>query len=89
MKTKSLVIGGVVLLMAGLLITGGCGNKKITGQSVRNNMSPEMFTLSRNHEQHRNDISRTLDTNGRQFWDDLDLFLLLHRPSRGSRYPAP
>jgi len=87
MKKTSLFVSGVVVLAVGLFVLSGCN--KITGSSVRRNMSPEKTTLARSREEHRNDVAKTLDTNARQITDDLDFLFLLDRPSRGSRYPVP
>jgi hypothetical protein len=83
--TKLAVIG----LIAALTLAGGCGSDQITAKSVRKDMSPELMSLAHQREQRRNMYARTLDTNKRQIWDDLDRILLMNRPSRLSEYPVP
>ena len=87
MKKRLLSVGGVAVLVIGLFAAGGCN--RITGSSVRRNMSPEKLSIARNSQQRKNDIARTIDTNTRQIWDDFDYILLLDRPRRLSSYPIP
>ncbi|MCE9591515.1 MAG: hypothetical protein K8S99_13435 [Planctomycetes bacterium] len=75
-----------VVLVA--VAVGGCSNK-ITGDSVRGDMSPELGGLASTREQSKTTHAHSMDTTGRQFWDDVDKFLLIDRPLRLSRYPVP
>jgi hypothetical protein len=80
--------------LAGVLaisMVGGCNNgpDRITADDVRDDMSPELQTMALTREQHKNQIARSIDTTLRQFWDDVDVVLLLDRPVRLSRYQIP
>ncbi len=63
--------------------------KPITKGDVLGNMSPELSTISRTPDEVDIQISRTIDTNGREAWDDLLQVFLLDRPSHLSLYPVP
>ncbi len=80
-----------LLVVSGLLLAavGGCDNNKITASKVRSDMSPELDSIAMTKEQRKNEHARTVDTDLRQVWDDLDMLLLLDRPVRLSRYPIP
>ena len=75
-------------IVVGLALVGGCSDK-ITGDSVRMDMSPELKSEAHNSEQLENRYARSQDTTLRQIWDDIDELLLRDRPSRLSRYPVP
>lgn len=85
----------LVALLGLVLLTpmGGCKNNKnpetITARDVRGDMSPELQSIAFSREQRRNRVARTVDTNLRQTWDDIDRVLLLDRPLHLSRYPIP
>ena len=72
-----------VIAVAGL----GCSSDKITAESVRADMSPELETVAMTHEQRMNRMARTVDTETRQIVDDWDMMLLLERPVRNTWYP--
>jgi hypothetical protein len=80
-------LAGVVALS----LLGGCnkGEKRVTADDVRRHMSPELQTMAMTREQHKNEIARSIDTTLRQFWDDVDMVLLLDHPIRLSRYQIP
>jgi hypothetical protein len=80
--------------LAGVLaasVLGGCNNgpDRITGDDIRDDMSPELQTLGMTREQHKNRTARSIDTTLRQVWDDIDMILLLDRPIRLHRYQIP
>jgi hypothetical protein len=76
----------VAILGCGLM--AGCEDR-ITARDVHSNMSPELDTTSRTPGEINTQLSRTVDTNGRMFWDDLMSVMLLDKPSRLSVYPIP
>ena len=84
-RTGLLAAAGLTLALA----VGGCSENRVTAASVRANPSPELESMAMSHEQRENDHARTLDTNLRQVWDDLDMLMLNNEPSHGSRYPIP
>lgn len=63
----------------------------ITKRDVLGNMSPELVTLARTNDEVDIQMSRTVDTNGRNAWDDVLSVFLLDRPLRMSAnsYPIP
>lgn len=71
------------------LLTLGCNDNKITASKVRGDMSPELESMAMTSEQRKNTHARAIDTTERQFWDDLDMILLLDKPVRLTRYPVP
>jgi len=75
----------VVVLTGVLLVTVGC----TTAERQRLNMSPELRTMAQTQQTRWNRIARSVDTDSRQFWDDLDRVLLLDRPVITSRFPIP
>jgi hypothetical protein len=80
--------GCVVLIVGLMFIAGGC-SQKVTARSVRSNMTPELQSIAHMSEQRKNRTARTMHTNMRQIWDDLDAILMLERPVRLSEYPIP
>lgn len=80
-------LGAAALVMA-MLVFSGCSSPT-SASGVRSNFSPELHSTARTYEQDRNMEARTIDMNGRGFWDDGSRMLLLHRPSRLSPYPIP
>lgn len=79
-----------VVVFAMVMLAGtGCSRDRITASSVRRNMSPELASMAHQSQQRKNMHARTIDTDTRQIWDDLDSVLLLNRPSRMSIYPVP
>lgn len=86
LKMTLLAVLGLVLLTT----AGGCkDNKKVTASDVRSHMSPELQSITYTREQRRNRVARTVDTDLRQVWDDIDRVLMLDRPLHLSRYPIP
>lgn len=67
----------------------GCKSQGITAKSARKDMSPELKSIADMAEQRKNAHARTINTNKRQIWDDIDHFLLLDKPSRLNEYPIP
>ncbi len=77
-------------LAAGLMLLGGCSSSQpITGQTVRDDMSPELDSMAMTSEQRKNANARAVDTTGRQIADDWDSFWLIKRPLRLSEYQIP
>lgn len=71
---------------------GGCSHNPKPGESVnaiRGNPTPEMWTLSRSHDQALNDTAITLNEDFRQVNDDWKRLWLMDRPSRMSGFPSP
>jgi hypothetical protein len=63
--------------------------KPITANDVLGDMSPELDSRAETHDEGRIRHARTIDTNTRSIWDDLDSMLLLNKPSRLSMFPTP
>lgn len=93
MRTTSLF--SLAILGAALMLTAsGCASKsadpnRVTVESLRADLTPEMESVGLNHDQRVNRHIRTFNTNIRQVWDDLDAILMLDRPNRMSPYPIP
>ncbi len=85
-KTSSVLCTALLVLC--LLSIGGCSNK-FTPEMARANVSPAQDTLALTREQMDNRYARTIDVNLRQFNEDVDMLLLLDRPSFLSRTPMP
>ncbi|MEL7088356.1 MAG: hypothetical protein AAGL98_07940 [Planctomycetota bacterium] len=79
--TKTL--SACVLAGACVLLVGGCSSK------YSSDLTPELTSYARSDAQYRNNQAKTVEHNGRQFWDDLSRVLLLEEPSQLSRYPVP
>ena len=77
------------LTLAALGLSMTACQAPITGERVRADITPELETLTLTPEQHKNRYTRTIDTNLRAIWDDIDEFLLLDRPVRLSKWPVP
>ncbi len=77
------------LLVLGLSLASMTGCGRVTAGQVRHNMTPELATTARSSEMYANDKARIFDNNLRAAWDDLDRFMLMHRNSRLTPYPAP
>ena len=88
MSRNALKWAGCLLLAAAACSAVGC-QKQVTAQQVRSDLSPELESIAMSSEQRKNNITRTIDTNLRQIWDDFDSALFLDRPMRTSRYPIP
>ena len=82
---KCLCVAGLIGVAA---LATGCNND-IKAKDVRSDYSPELFSMGMSKEQMKNAHARTIDTNGRQAWDDAARLLLLDRPLRTSKYPIP
>ena len=83
-------IGCVGLLVGMMFVAGGCrGEQQIDAKYARKHMSPELESIAHMAEQRKNRSARTHDTNLRQIWDDIDMWLLLDRPMWLSEYPIP
>jgi len=87
MKTKYLALAS---LAAGplLLLSAGCA-QRITGDSVRANMSPEIESIAETPQQRKNKVARAADETASLINNDWDRFWLLDRPGRMSTYPMP
>lgn len=80
----------VVAVLSSLVLAFGAGGcNRITADSVRANMSPELESVAMSHEQRKNHHARVIDHTARQWHDDWDYLLLLDRPRRMSKYPIP
>lgn len=88
MKKRLIQACAIALLTGGLLAAAGCSNK-IDGDWARSHMSDEVYTLSRSHQQHKNDVSRAMNLNARQITDDIDFIMFFDRARRGSIYHIP
>ena len=82
------------LALAFVMLVGvGCqsapSDGRVTADSVRRNLSPEMVSMAYNQEQLDNIHARTFDTNLRQIPDDIDAILLFDRPGWMTIYPVP
>lgn len=90
---KKMLAVMIVGAAAMLLSAGGCSSApetdRVTVDTLRDNMTPEMQGVGLSPDQRRNRHIRTVNTSLRQVWDDLDEILLLDRPSRMSPYPIP
>jgi hypothetical protein len=64
------------------------GGSDVSTNSVLGNMTPRLDNMSQTHDEARITFSHVIDTNGRQFWNDFRMFLLMERPSRLTRYPV-
>jgi len=80
---------GLLMLILLAVALVGCKSNEITAKSVRSNMSPDLESIAEMREQRKNTHARTINTNWRQLWDDLDHILLLDHPVRLSEYPIP
>lgn len=86
---RSIGLLTMVLCVGALSGCNCCGNKKITADGVRMNMSPELETIAHSKEQRKNRVSRSLDTDLRQLHDDWDALMFMDQPLRLSKYPIP
>ncbi len=86
MKRTLLLLAVCSCLVLPLLATG-CN--RITADSVRWNMTPELQSVALSKEQRKNKHHRVYDHTLRQVHDDWDYLLLLDRPRRMSKYPIP
>jgi len=77
------------LALAALGLSMTACQAPITGERVRRDITPELESLTLTPEQRKNKLTRTLDTNLRHIWDDIDEFMLLDRPSRLTKWPVP
>jgi hypothetical protein len=72
------------LVLATLSLLGGCA-----GTSVYTDPNPEMATMGYTSAQHRAELSRTVNYDFRQMWDDWDNFWLVDEPIRLTNWPIP
>lgn len=77
------------VLVAGTAMLTGCHGDRITANDVLHNFTPNMRTVALTKGQEDIRTTRALDTNGREFWDDVDSFLLLKKPLQLSIHPIP
>ena len=77
---------GAVLAVS-LVSLGGCN--RVTKHTVWRDMSPEVESLSMNHDMLKSRRARSIDTNLRTIHDDWDFLLLQERPMYMSEYPIP
>ena len=84
-KNQTWILGAVI---AASLLAVGCTKPSMI-DTVLLDMSPGFETIARSHEQRMIRQARTLDTNHRQLYDDIDRILLIYRPLRLSNYSIP
>lgn len=84
-RTLWLVAGCLSLVLP--VFTTGCN--RVTADSVRSNMSPELQSVAMSKEQRKNHHARVMDHTLRQWHDDWDYLLLMDRPRRMTKYPLP
>ena len=77
----------VLVVCIGLMLAGCSSN--VTANSVRSNMSPELYSLTMNHGQLQNLEARVVDSYLRSFHDDVNHLLLLEHTTRLHRYISP
>ncbi|MFA6046297.1 MAG: hypothetical protein WC718_15035 [Phycisphaerales bacterium] len=75
---------------AGVVATllGGCSSAD-SAQGIRDNLTPELQTMTDRNVDVRNRTSITFDENIRRFWEDMNRAALFDRPSMLSKYPTP
>lgn len=87
---RMLIALSFLISLSFLSLLAGCqSEQRITADSVRADMSPELETLALTPQQRLNRTARTIDTNLRQFNDDWDALWLLDRPRAMSPMPIP
>lgn len=89
---KQFTLAFALVFVLGLSL--GCettetAEEPITADDVLADMSPNLTHRSRTHDEARITHARTIDTNGRSLWTDIERILLLDRPSRQSLFPTP
>jgi len=87
--SRSLLVVSLVALAG---VVGGCSTNPKPGEStasIRGNPTPEMWTVSRTHDEALNDTSITLNGYGRALNDDWKRFWMLDRPPLSAGYPTP
>lgn len=92
MRKNGKVLATMTLVaVSATLLLGGCSSQpeNVSPSWVRSNLTPELQSIAHSPEQRKNVHARVYDTNLRQVWDDLDMILLLDRPSQMSKYPIP
>ena len=73
-----------------MMVGGGCGlNMTKVDKQILTDYSPEWGTMLDSREQRVYRAVNSLDTDFRQFNDDLDSVLFLDRPMRLTRMPMP
>lgn len=79
------LLGGLAVLA----LVGGCAQENLQHTKIRSNLTPELQTLNRRPVESRNEMSLTINSDWRQFWDDAQRAMLLDRPSRLSPIAVP
>ena len=87
MASKAMLTVFAVAGLASVAFLGGCADDRITAESVRSDMSPELESTAMTHEQRQNQIARAVDTTTRQIVDDWDMITMLDKPVRNTWYP--
>lgn len=77
------------IFVLGLSLVSMTGCNRVTAGQIRRNMTPELDTVTRSRQMHKNDLARYRDNNLRAAWDDFDRMMLLHRNSRLTPWPVP
>lgn len=85
-RTNARVLG-LLAMVAGASLLGGCSYGDPNYSDVRWNVSPDMMTLTERPVDVDRNLGYTFDTNYRQFWGDLQRAALVDRPSRLAREP--
>lgn len=75
-------------LFASTLFVGGCSNK-ITSDDLRDNWTPELYSVTQSHEDFTNFKSRHRHNTWRQIHDDWARIWLVDRNLRLSEYNLP
>ena len=93
-RLQVLLAAVTVIAMVGCTANGPkkadkLAKKKITPRLVRHHMSPELKTVGLTAQQQKNRIARSIDTTGRQLWDDLAWLMLMDEPLHLTPYPVP
>jgi len=75
-------------LLATTLMTGGCSSS-IDSNDLRNNWSPELYSVAHSEEQYLNNTTRHRHNIWRQARDDWAMIWLKERNYRLTRYTLP
>jgi hypothetical protein len=78
-----------LFVLASVAAIGGCTSVSREDSRVRDNLTPELSTLSERPREVDNRMLITMDTNAREINNDLLRMWLLDRPSRLTRQPMP
>ena len=89
-RTMAVGMNVTIALLAVLILLGGCSSDDgFTSRDARRNLSPAMDSMGLTKEQRKNRTAYTFDVNLRQLNDDVDMILLLDRPTYLTRSPMP